>query len=218
MFTSMPTASARPPSLSGFAPRLWSSARALSKPSGATLFRQGTRPAWMYFVLNGEAVMVRHGIEGDEVILQRARTSFIAEASLTSARYHCDAICRTDCDLLAFPVGLLREFIDGHAGTRWTWIELLGREARRQRAGIERLHLKTVKARLLHLLAAESDNGHYPLPGTRQQLARELGVTPEALYRTLASLQREHVIAVADKGITCFQLRDCSSRSTPKSI
>ena len=54
-----------------------------------------------------QAVMTAAAEVGAPVILQRARRGFFAEASLASERYHCDGVCRTDCDLLAFPLPAL---------------------------------------------------------------------------------------------------------------
>ena len=149
----------------------------------------------MFYVRRGEAQMQRVTPSGAPVLLQRASRAFLAEASLTSGRYHCDAVCRSDCDLLAFPLRALREAIDNDEGTRWAWIGLLSAQSRQQRARIERLALKTIRERLRHLLLTEGTDGGYELPGTRMELAAELGVTPEAMYRALAALQAEGTLS-----------------------
>ncbi len=183
--------------LSGLAPQLLAQARAMQRPAGTALFRSGQTPARLYYVRSGEALMLRVTSSGVPVILQRASRGFIAEASLTSARYHCDGVCRTDCELVAFPLIAFREAIDRDEGTRWAWIGLLGSQARSQRMRIERQALKTIRERLHHLVLTEgSPRGGYELPGTRSELAGELGVTPEALYRCLAALKREGSVSV----------------------
>jgi CRP-like cAMP-binding protein len=140
--------------------------------------------------------MLRVTPAGAPVLLQRASRGFLAEASLTSGRYHCDAVCRNDCELLAFPLPALREAINTDNGTRWAWIELLSAQTRQQRARIERLTLRTIRERLLHLLLTEGADRGYELPGTRMELAAELGVTPEAMYRALAALQADGTLSV----------------------
>jgi CRP/FNR family transcriptional regulator, dissimilatory nitrate respiration regulator len=182
--------------LAGFDKALRAAARLLARPAGAVLFRTGERPAWMFYVRRGEAQMQRVTSSGAPVPLQRASRGFLAEASLTSGRYHCDAVCRGDCELLAFPLRALRAAIDNDEGTRWTWIGLLSAQSRQQRARIERLALKTIRERLLHLLLSEGGDRGYELPGTRMELAAELGVTPEAMYRALAALQADGTLAV----------------------
>ena len=124
--------------LAGFSDQLLGAARPMRRAGGAVLFRSGQRPAWMYFVRTGEAVMQRVTSAGRPVILQRASQGFIAEASLASDRYHCEGVCRGECDLLAFPLVALRNAINQDEGTRWAWIDLLSAQARAQRARIDR--------------------------------------------------------------------------------
>lgn len=184
------------PVLVRFDRSLLEAGRVSRRPVGSILFRTGERPAWMFYVRRGDAVMQRVTRLGAPVVLQRASRAFLAEASLTSTRYHCDAVCRTECDLLAFPIRQLRDAIDGDAGTRWAWIELLSSQSRHQRARIERLTLKTIRERLMHLLLTEGKDGSYDWPGTRMELAAELGVTPEALYRALPALQEKGILSL----------------------
>jgi CRP/FNR family transcriptional regulator, dissimilatory nitrate respiration regulator len=47
-----------------------------------------------------------------------------------------------------------------------------------------------VKDRVLHLIHTEGKNGSYPVNAGLKSLASELGVTHEALYRTLAALEK----------------------------
>jgi len=181
----------RLPPLDTFGPALRAAARRHRKPAGAAVFRTGQRPSSLYFVASGEAVMSRTDRHGRALVLQRAATEFLAEASLSSARYHCDAFCRTPAELVAFPIALLRQAIDADAGVRWAWIRMLSGEIRRLRAGVERMALKSVRERLSHWILTEGEDGSYTLRGSRKELASELGVTHEALYRCIAALVRE---------------------------
>lgn len=183
--------------LAGMDRHLLAAARMLRRPAGATLFRVGQRPAWMYYVHSGEAQMQRVTSSGTPLILQRAAHGFLAEASLTSPRYHCEGSCRTDSTLIALPLAALRDAIDNDEGTRWAWIGLLSAQSRQQRARLERQALKTIRERLQHLIVCEgtAEQG-YPLPGTKLDLAADLGVTPEALYRCLSTLQADGLLTI----------------------
>lgn len=180
--------------LSRFSPALRATVKAQALRAGQVVFNAGQRPAWMHFVAAGEVTMSRCDRDGRCLILQRASDSFLAEASLHSARYHCDAQAVGRALLWSFPLRALRQAIDDDPATRWAWIAMLGAEIRRQRAQGERLALKTVRARLLHLLVTQGDDGRVRVPGSRKNLAAQLGVSHEALYRTIAALQRERVI------------------------
>jgi CRP-like cAMP-binding protein len=187
--------------LARFPPALLSAGRALSLNAGHVLFRTGGRPRWMHYVREGEALMQRLSADGSVAVVQRATAGmFLAEASLTSARYHCDGVCASACTVLALPLPVLRQAIDDDPVARWAWISQLGTQMRRDRLRLERLGLRTLPERLRHLVLTEgSGDGEYLLRGTRMQLAVDLGVTHEALYRTLARLQAAGRLSVAGR-------------------
>lgn len=171
--------------------------RPVRKKRGATLFTAGGRPASLYYLLNGEVRLERSTPSGHTTILQRVTGGFVAEPSLTAHRYLCDGKCQIDSELYPFPLAAVRQAIDQDAGFRWAWIASLGEQARRQKAKAERMSLKTVRARLSHLVASEGDRqGRLRLVGTQAELASDLGITPEALYRSLRSLQDEGVLTI----------------------
>jgi CRP-like cAMP-binding protein len=184
--------------LAGFPPALLAAGRALSLGAGHVLFHTGSRPRWMHYVREGEALMQRLSADGSVAVVQRATAGmFLAEASLTSTRYHCDGVCASACMVLALPLPALRQAIDVDPAARWAWISQLGTQMRRDRLRLERLGLRTLPERLRHLVLTEgSGNGEYVLRGTRMQLAVDLGVTHEALYRTLARLRAEDRLSV----------------------
>jgi CRP/FNR family transcriptional regulator, dissimilatory nitrate respiration regulator len=186
------------PELLGFDPLLMAGAKELQYPAGRVLFRSGDRPTSLFFILEGQAMLQRVTVEGTPVTLQRTNRGFLAEASLTTSAYHCDALCKNESRILAFPIKELREAIDRHAPTRWAWISLLSIQSRQQRLRIERLALNSLRDRLKHLVFTEGTApGSYAMTSTRSALAGELGVTPAALYRTLASLTAEGIISLS---------------------
>lgn len=158
---------------------------------GECLFRAGQRPEAMHHVHGGEVALQRAGEDGGTVVLQRVRHGFVAEASLESARYHCDAVVLAPGGLTRVPLGPLREALHSDAGFAQRWIAMLNGELRRLRQQCERLALSTVQARLLHLLRTEGDAQGLRIDGGLKSLAGELGVTHEALYRCVARLERE---------------------------
>jgi DNA-binding MarR family transcriptional regulator len=58
--------------------------------------------------------------------------------------------------------------------------------------------MKSVKDRVLHLINTEGQNGTYTAATGLKSLAGELGVTHEALYRTLATLEKAKIIQRLD--------------------
>jgi len=129
------------------------------------------------------------------VILQRARSGFLAEASLDQSAYHCDALAIVDCTLMCLPQKRFSEALSVE-NFRQSWIAHLSRELRRVRAQAERLSLKTARERVIHYLETEGERATIVLAHSKKQWAAELGLTHEALYRTLACLTRERLIAL----------------------
>lgn len=169
---------------------------------GETLFRQGERPRAMLFVLIGEIRLVRLSRAGSEIILQRSRSGFIAEASLESRAYHCDAIAAAEGQLLRFPLRAFRQAIGAEPGFRDAWIAHLAGEVRKLRAQSERLSLHGAAERIVHYLESEGKDGVLTLNQSRKAWAAELALAHEVLYRTLGRLQAEGVISVVGDRIT----------------
>ena len=161
---------------------------------GARVFDAGKMPVWMFYVVTGEVTLERAGVHGEPVVLQRTRQGFVSEASLKVARYHCDAIAITDTQVIQVPVRDLARALDNDPAFASRWISMLNAEVRRLRLHLERLNMKSVRDRVLHLIETEGQQGRYPVPSGLKTLARELGVTHEALYRTMAALEAEGVM------------------------
>jgi CRP-like cAMP-binding protein len=161
---------------------------------GARVFDAGKMPVWMFYVVAGEVTLERAGVHGEPVVLQRTRQGFVSEASLKVARYHCDAIAITDTQVIQVPVRDLARALDNDPAFASRWISMLNAEVRRLRLHLERLNMKSVRDRVLHLIETEGQQGRYPVPSGLKTLAGELGVTHEALYRTMAALEAEGVM------------------------
>ena len=166
------------------------------------LFKQGKKPTHMWFVYEGEVVLQRLGMQGETVVVQRVRHGFIAEASLQSVRYHCDAVVTRSAELVAIPIVSITQTLHSDPDFSSRWIAMLNQEVKRLRAQCERLSKKGVKERLLHLIETEGIKGKLALVSDMKSLAAELGVTHEALYRAVADLERSNILARQDGCLT----------------
>lgn len=162
------------------------------------LFVTGHTPEWMFYVVAGEVTLERTGLQGEPVVLQRTRLGFVSEASLKTAKYHCDALAITDTNVIKLPIQELSAALARDPDFASRWIHMLNQEVKRLRLHCERLSMKSVKDRVLHLINSEGRDGQYEVNTGFKTLAGELGVTHEALYRTLASLEKENLIARGD--------------------
>lgn len=166
---------------------------------GARLFTEGKVPKWMFYVTDGEIALIRNGVNGETAYLQRQRRGFVAEASLLSDHYHCNANALLNSSLIKVPIPALKDWLDKDAQFSLRWIRMLSTEVRRTRMQNERLALPTIRARLLHLLNTGNQGTVFQVQGSLKLMAQELGVSHEALYRGLAALEKEGKILRQDK-------------------
>ena len=160
---------------------------------GDYLFHQGKKPEFMFFVVSGEAVLSRASSHGEPIILQRCKNGFVSEASLLTDVYHCDAIATQSGQAITLPIKSLR---DALADSKFSmkWVQLLNKEIMRLRTQSERLGLKDIRSKLIHLIETEGKQGVLTLQSDFKSMASEIGVTHEALYRAIATLEKEGLL------------------------
>ena len=71
---------------------------------------------------------------------------------------------------------------------------MLNTEIRRLRLHLERLSMKSIRERLIHMIETEGQGGQFATPSGLKTLAGELGITHEALYRTISRLESDKVL------------------------
>ena len=157
--------------------------------AGDTLFRIGDPITSLFLVSDGTMRLVRHQPHGLELTLQRAtQGSILAEASVFSDRYHCDAIAVSAATLHRIPRETLSDAFAGNLDLARSWAHHLAHEVQKARSLAEILSLKTVHERVDAWLLLKNES--LPQKGAWRAFATEIGVSPEALYRELA--KRRH--------------------------
>ncbi len=179
-----------------FPPALARAARRIELARGAALFREGDPVGGIFLVLSGEIKAVRHLADSAEVVMMRAGAGeFFAESAIAAPLYTCDALAVKPSRLLFLPRAALDAALREVAFARAFFLASAA-NARRQCSRYERVRLRSARARLLHMLACEgSAEGVLDWPGPLSELAVELALEPETLYRVLRELTREGVIA-----------------------
>lgn len=161
--------------------------------SGEALFRLGDKTKGFCEVVSGRVRLSRVDRSGREVILYVAGAGeTIAEASLFSPTYHCDAIASTDAVVRVYPKTAVLEAFKNDPQSAQAFTATLARQVMNLRTRIEQRNIRSARERVRHFLSlnAGDDGRTVVLTGTLKDLAAELGLTHEALYRTLAALQR----------------------------
>ncbi|WP_210191730.1 Crp/Fnr family transcriptional regulator [Rhodomicrobium vannielii] len=165
------------------------SPRPIALAAGETLFRCGDRVARVFLVTDGAVRLERATHAGVRLILQRAVAGeIVAEASCFAARYHCDAVAASSSRLAYVPLKRFRQACALDPALLSAFAQHLAAQVQEARARAEILALKTVASRLDAWLSLR--DGALPQKGQWRDLADALAVTPEALYRELASRRR----------------------------
>ena len=192
------------------------SARENSITSGEVLFRLGDVPEYLFLILDGEARAHRYSPDGAEIVMQRARVGeLFAEAGLVAPRYSCEGYCSLPSRLLRIPLLAVRSRIAGDGEFALRFAEFQAMAMRRQCSRVECLRIKRAGDRVMHYLNCEGPV--MAASGTIQDLARELGLEPETLYRTLAELETAGLIQRHGKGIR-LAIESCASGASSSAM
>lgn len=148
------------------------------------LFHRDDRVKSMFLIATGTAQLLRHHRNGTAVVLQKAGPgSILAEASLFTPKYHCDAIATSPVMARLVSRTAMQQLFYANQDFAKAWAIHLAGEVRSARLRSEILTLKTVAERLDAWLA---DSVRLPERGGWKAIAQEIGTSPEALYREIA--------------------------------
>jgi CRP-like cAMP-binding protein len=159
--------------------------------AGQALFRTGQRTTGLYEVVTGNVRLVRVDRAGREAVLHVAMAGeTLAEASLFTPAYHCDAIAMTETVVRLYPKALVLGEFEHNPKAAQAFMTMLARQVMSLRARLEQRNIHSARDRIWHYLTlnAGADGRTVKVTGTLKNLAAELGLTHEALYRTLAEM------------------------------
>lgn len=171
--------------------------------AGALLFHRNDPAQGIYRLVTGRIRLERVTVDGTPVAVHAVRPGeLFAEASLFSDCYHCDARALQDSELYLYAKrDLVWRFRD-HPAALWEFAAGLSRRVQDLRTRLEIRQLRGASDRLVTFLRLNADTaGRYHPDGTWKELAEELGLTHEALYRALARLQAAGLVDRTRGGI-----------------
>jgi CRP-like cAMP-binding protein len=164
---------------------------------GQTLFYSGSKSTGFYEVVTGTVRLIRVDRSGREAVLQVASAGdTLAEASLFSPTYHCDAVATTEATVRQYPKAALLAELQRDPKIARSFAAMLAHQVMTLRTRLERRNIHSARDRVRHFLTVNVnvDGRTVVLSGTLKQLAADLGLTHEALYRTLARMEAEREI------------------------
>ena len=158
------------------------------------LFRQGNPAAAIYKVESGRLRLIRRTVDDHLVILHMARRGeLFAEASLFADAYHCDAVAAALSSVRVYPRAIVMDALRTDPALAEAFMARLARQLQELRARMELRNIRSARERVLQYLRLHAGvhGRSIAIEGQLQDIAAEIGMTREALYRTLATLETE---------------------------
>lgn len=165
---------------------------------GESLFQQGDKTFAIFQVEEGRVRLIRHAVDNHPVVLHTAKTGdLFAEAALFSGTYQCDAVAAVASRVRVYPKRQMLVALRSDPALGERFMAVLAHQIHTLRARLEERNIRSARERLLHhlALAAGPDDRTITLDGTLMDLASEIGLTHEVLYRTLADLEKDGVVS-----------------------
>lgn len=152
---------------------------------GSYLFHRGDLIQSIFIIRDGRVDLTRFQEGGRVLVLQRAgANTFIAEASVYSENYHCDAVVMETSVIQEYSRHAFLKKLSENSKAAELWASHLAKEVQSARYRSEILTGKTVSERLNGWMTWKGDV--LPPKGQWKSVAEQIGVSPEALYRELA--------------------------------
>ncbi len=162
------------------------------------LFRQGDPVHQIYVIRQGKMRMIRHLIDGAGVTLHVAGAGRVfAEASLFSDHYHCDGMADEDSRLTVYRKNDVLDGLRKNPAAAVAFMSQLAHSVQALRSKVELINIKSATERVLTYIQMALPPGQTEmvLDQSWKSVAGEIGLTHEALYRALATLQKtNHIV------------------------
>lgn len=164
---------------------------------GQLLFHRGDAATAIFAVEVGRVKLSRYVSNGTEVCLQVARAKeFFAEAALFSEIYHCDAIAELPSRVAVYSKQAILQQLQDEPNLALQFTARLTQQIQAMRTQLELRNIHSAHDRVLQYLAllAETDSATITFDRPLKDVARDIGLTHEVFYRTLAQLEKEGFI------------------------
>ncbi len=176
-------------------------------PRGAVMFEQHQQADFLHLLLEGSVGLMARDETGAETVVEIFGPGelFLAPAAILQLPYLASATALTEVRVLMMPAEVFRDGIAQDPALARAAVELLARHWRLMVDQVVDLKLRSAERRVARFLARrvpeDHSTGEVPLPEPRSTIAARLGMTPETLSRTLATLEAAGLIRVSPRRV-----------------
>ncbi len=184
-------------------------------PAGAAIFNEGAPATSLFFVAHGKVKLLRHGTEGNEVVLDMLTTGMLfgGAAVVGRRRYLESAIAQTPCCTLTISGEDFDALLEEYPSIALKVLHSLADKLDEARETIRQLALVPSESRIALTLLRLAERVGEPAadgiliqaPLSQQDLAAMVGTTQETVSRTMAGFRRRGLI---DSGRQWVLIRD----------
>ncbi len=166
--------------------------------AGQVLFHYRDPAKYIFALEIGRIRLVRYTCEGNLVILQivRALESF-AESALFTELYDCHAIAEVPSRVICYPKTIIWELLQHNTELALNLLQKCDRKSQSLKKLLELRSIRSARERLLQylLLIATPGNTRIFFDRSYKDIANELGLSSETLYRNLSELEKSGIIS-----------------------
>ncbi len=164
---------------------------------GEYVFFQGDPADYIFAVKEGQVRLERSTIEGRSVSMHTAiAEETFAEAALFSKVYHCNAVALMPTVIHAYSKNQILKILTSNTDIALSYIRQLSSQVRSLRTSLELRNILSARDRIIQylLLAAHPETGVVEFDKPLIDIAQELGLAKETLYRELSKMGAQGII------------------------
>jgi CRP-like cAMP-binding protein len=163
------------------------------------LFKQGDKVQAIYFIEEGRLRLDRRTFDGRSLVFG---TSSAGEFFVEAALFANDAVATEPSRVRIYPKAAILNALNTNPSSALSFLKLMAHQVIEARQRLELMKTRSAKERVvLYLDLHAGPQGVLTLKSELQDIASELGLTREAFYRTLATLERAGAIERSDARI-----------------
>ena len=164
------------------------------------LFRQGDKVHAIYFIEEGRLRLDRRTFDGRSLVFGTSSAGeFFVEAALFAEIFHCDAVATEQSRVRIYPKAAVLKALNTDPSCALPFLKLMSHQVIEARQRLELMKIRFAKYRVMLYLDLHAEReASVRLKSELQDIASELGLTREASYRTLTTL--EHAGAIERSG------------------
>ena len=168
-----------------------------------TVYQEGKRPRYLYYLVSGKIKTVRSTDEGKEYITNLfSEGDFLGYPSLIEDKpYEDTAIVLEDAELLQVPREDFMQMIYTDMQVAAKFIRIMTRDVKEKEDRLMRLAYTSLRKRVANALSAIHQKFNTAEPGkaieiSREDIAHYVGTATESLIRTLSDFKSEGLIEI----------------------